>query len=436
MTFDHENPLLVGLSDAQIDTFSSKDLTSQIDRLKKHDKITDLTYLRTYTIDDKETFEIDDAISLEILESSFTIWIHISDPTTFIPLNSEIDLYARNLATSIYLAKSVTPMIPRKIVDDCFSLRSGKLSSTLSLAVNVDYDGAIISSDVKRAIIKPLYNLTYEEANELIDYAPPQEKDLSILSKLLTKRTEWRRQRGAILLEQPLGRIKYKNNIPVLNIIEPSYSRKLVSEAMILAGSILAKFALDLKVPIPYRSQSQSDLPLDKYPSKDQPLAVRNSIIKQNLIRAETSLIPDPHFSLGLDCYTQATSPLRRYSDQLVHRQILAKIDNGNSNSTEHLLQILSQIKRPQNQAIQIMREDNLSLQYEWFCRNKDKIWKTYYLRILSQNQHIVLLYFEELEMDIACKLEKLEKWLIGQSLEICINEFDTETNVILFKSI
>ena len=61
--------------------------------------------------------------------------------------------------------------------------------------------------DICQSLIMPNYNLTYQEADELIDYRPPQELDIYHLSKLLSRRREWRKKQGALLLDQHEGRI-------------------------------------------------------------------------------------------------------------------------------------------------------------------------------------------------------------------------------------
>ena len=85
--------------------------------------ILDLTNLNTYTIDDNNTFEIDDAISLDINYSKVTVWIHKADPSSLIQPSSEIDLIARERAVSLYLGDKVVPMLPKMLVEKIMSLK-------------------------------------------------------------------------------------------------------------------------------------------------------------------------------------------------------------------------------------------------------------------------------------------------------------------------
>ena len=379
-------------------------------------KILDLTHLKTYTIDDKDSYEIDDAISLEERGLTKLIWIHISDPTSVIPKDSVVDLKARSKALTIYLANKVIYMLPKDIIN-LMSLKQGKSSLTLSVGVNIDLEGNILNYIVSRALIKPNYNLTYEEADELIDYSPEEERDLLALSKTMELRRKIRGNNGAIQLEQPEGRFKIQDDIRVLNIIEPTESRKLVSECMILLGHVIASYAESNRIPVLYRSQGITTKTANQPIENANIPAVNNSVIKQRLTRAITSTQSNQHYSLGLNIYVQATSPLRRYSDMLVHRQILAYLDDNPMYSRDELNRLLYDLEPCQRQAIDIMKEDKSINQFKWFTSNSRRIWATYFLRYLSKKKNTVLLYFEELEMEISCTIMNIDSWDIGKRL-------------------
>ncbi|WP_320667702.1 ribonuclease catalytic domain-containing protein [Prochlorococcus sp. MIT 1307] len=432
---EYESKLNIELTSQIFSTsLESKDAyNKRCNQLLLNKKLLDLTHLKTYTIDDHETFEIDDAISLDIKDGRRIVWIHISDPSTFIPINSQIDLEARKKSTSIYLSTTTQPMLPRDLVENNFSLKAGKKTATLSISIELDNEGNILNYNIQRGFISPRYNLTYDEANELIDYAPPEENDLSELSNLLNKRREWRKVNGAIFLEQPYGRLKVIEGKQIIQITEPSMSRKLVSESMILFGTIVAKYAKKMSIPIPFRSQHRTRN-TNSLIRGSHHLAILNSSIKQNLPKATTSTKAGYHFSLGLDCYSQATSPLRRYTDLLVHRQVLGTLDKMSIYSEEEISDILTSLMISHKQSIDIMREDLLSSQRNWFLKNKEKIWQTFFLRRLSKTQGVTLLYFKELEMDLACHLNSLGEWNIGDKLEIIFNDIPDSSKILSFK--
>ena len=86
-----------------------------------------MTSMRTYTIDDDSTEELDDAISLELKGSESIIWIHIADPSSSIPVGSALDEQALKKASRVYLVRGVEPMLPIELVRDIFSLEPGRV---------------------------------------------------------------------------------------------------------------------------------------------------------------------------------------------------------------------------------------------------------------------------------------------------------------------
>ena len=325
-------------------------------------------------------------------------------------------------------------MLPKRLVENVFSLKSARVSSALSVFIRLDSTGRIIDYGIHKSIVKPKYNLTYDEADDLIDYAPPQEKELALLSLLLSKRRQFRQSNGAIFLEQSQGRFIVNNEQIDLKIIDQSPSRRLVSECMILFGTVIADYAITNKLPVPYRCQGETHNSLSLNSFSSEISAVRNSFVKQNLLKATTNIYPKRHFSLGLDAYVQATSPLRRYSDLIVHRQIISELDNTSLYTESEVVEILREINRPQQQAIEIMREDQSSVLFNWFLSRRSVIWKTYYLRGLRLKEKLVLLYFETLEIEAAVNLIEVKDWEIGDRLDIRIHHIDNEHSKMIFK--
>ena len=134
----------------------------------------DLTGLRTVTIDDEDTLDIDDGLALERLEGGGArIWIHVADPGRLIAAGSPLDLEARRRATSLYLAGGHLPMFPLQLASGPFSLRAGQRCSAWSLWVELDNEGAIQASGLSPSWVKPIYRLSYADADELIELAPP-----------------------------------------------------------------------------------------------------------------------------------------------------------------------------------------------------------------------------------------------------------------------
>ena len=86
-------------------------------------------------------------------------------------------------------------MFPEILIDQVFSLRKNNIRGSLSLGVIINNDGTISFTEIVQSLIKVNYKLSYEDADELIDYAPREEEDLSIISRLLEKRNCYRKKK-------------------------------------------------------------------------------------------------------------------------------------------------------------------------------------------------------------------------------------------------
>ena len=393
----------------------------------------DLSDLRTYTLDDAQTQEVDDAISLQSVDQYNWIWIHIADPARLIPVDSPLDLEARARATSLYLADGLRPMLPLNFAAEVLSLRAGHRCASLSVAVVLDEAGGIADTRVCRTWIRPCYRLTYEDGDELIELAPPGDEDLATLANLLKRRQLWRERQGALLFEQSEGRFQVKDDQPELHVVESSPARRLVSEAMILMGTVIAEFGKRQNLALPYRSQPPSQLPSSADLSQLIEGPVRDAAIKRCLIRGVLGTRPMAHFSLGLSAYVQASSPIRRYADLLAHRQVVAHL-GGSAPLSEHALMVqLDALNDPLRQAQQIQREDQRHWQKVWFLKHHQEQWPALFLRWLRPQDQIALVHVECLAMDLVCKLNGLIDPRPGLALIMRVLVVDPLTDQIEF---
>ncbi|MEX1323929.1 MAG: RNB domain-containing ribonuclease, partial [Synechococcaceae cyanobacterium] len=362
----------------------------------------DLSGQHAVTIDDDDTWDIDDGLGLELGPNGRPrLWIHVADPGRLVAPGSPLDLEARRRATSLYLARGTLPMFPPCLSTGPFSLRAGERCAAWSLWVELADDGAVGAHGLCRSWIRPSYRLSYSDADELIELAPPQERQLAELHALLLRRRGWRLARGALLLDQPEGRIREQDGSPVLEITEPSPSRQLVAEAMILAGAVVAEHGRRHELALPYRSQPPAELPPAHALEVLPPGPVRHAAIKACLSRGHTGSRPAPHFSLGLPAYVQATSPIRRYGDLLVQRQLGALQQGEPPLDAEAMLALLGELEAPARQAVQISREDQRHWQQVWFEAHRGEQWRCCFLRWLRAQDRLALVHVEELAMDL-----------------------------------
>ena len=359
----------------------------------------DLTGLASYSLDDSGTREIDDALSYEQCDDGCWIWIHIADPSRLIDPGSPLDLEAKRRGTSLYLADGVIPMLPLSLAAGPLSLRAGQRCAALSVAVQLDDSGEVTAHRIVRSWIRPRYGLTYADGDELIELAPPGDESLADLANLMNRRHRWRRSRGAVLFDRPEGRFRLRDGELEVHVTEPSPARLLVSEAMLLMGSVVAGFGQEQGLALPFRSQPMATLPTTEELERIPEGPAQDAAIKRCLSRGVQGTRPMPHFSLGLPSYVQATSPIRRYADLVTHRQILSQLAGTAVLPEERLGELIDDLDDPLRQSIQIAREDQRHWQQVWLARHRDQSWSVIFLRWLRPQERLALVHVSDLSL-------------------------------------
>ena len=397
-------PWQLGFS-AELEALAAELVASHDDHRPSDGQRLDLTHLTAVTIDDADTQDIDDGLALEERQGGvLRLWIHVADPGRLVAPGDPLDLEARRRASSLYLSRGNLPMFPLALATGPFSLRSGRRCAAWSIWVELAGDGAIAASGVQRSWVKPRYRLSYDDADELIDLAPPQERELEQIHRLMALRRQWRVGQGALLLDQPEGRIRERDGAPCLEITEPSSSRLMVAEAMILAGAVVAELGRSQGLALPFRSQLPAELPPPAELAQLADGPVRHAAIKRCLSRGITGTSASAHFSLGLPAYVQATSPIRRYADLVVQRQLEGLLQGGPVLGAPELQELLSELEGPLRQGIQISREDQRHWQQVWFEQHRGEQWRAQFLRWLRPQDRLGLVHVDELAMDLAAE--------------------------------
>jgi len=413
-----------------------KDIISRFKQTNNlNTSVKDLTHLKTYSIDDSETFEIDDAISLEKISDQYKLWIHIASPSSYFEYQSAIDKKARKLISSVYLSTNTYYMLPEILINIVFSLSVKEKRESLSLGVIFNEDGSIGSTEIVQSIIKVDFRLNYTEADELIDYAPKEEEDLSIISAILHRRKCWRKNSGAMEILESFGKIIVEDNIPTIKIIDPTLSRQLISEAMILYGNLISNFTKVNKIPVPYRVQQRIDkVSKDNIHDSDNKV-LYNFLLKKTMGKSYYSINPMPHSSLGLTSYLHATSPIRRYADLVVNYQLNRYLNNNELISKEDVEQIILEINNQGRQNIMRYREDQKYWLIKWFKKNSFNEYNVILLNWVNKFKNICILYFIEYHFSTICNLKSIKNLNIGDSF-IVQNIVDNNSDIIYFELI
>lgn len=271
----------------------------------------DLTGLPAYAIDDQGNQDPDDALSLD----GDRLWVHVADVAALVHAAGEIEREARSRGSNLYAPEGIVNMLPAAITEG-LGLGLREVSPALSIALRVDAQGEPRDVEVHRTWIRA-QRLTYDETELLLD----EEPFAGLLS--LGDRFRFRRESaGARSLDLPEVSVRVIDGEVMIRPLLRLRSRTLVADAMLLAGEGVARFCLEREIPIPFASQAPSEGAAVAAPQVEGVAAMyarRRTFRPTRLVSS-----PEPHAGLGLPLYTRATSPLRRYSDLLVHQQLRA----------------------------------------------------------------------------------------------------------------
>ncbi len=289
----------------------------------------DLTALETFAIDDDNCSDPDDAISLD----GDALWIHVADAAALIPPDSPLDVEARARGANLYLPETVINMLP-KGVTEALGLGLQERSPALSFKIELDETGEATCLEITPSWVC-VQRTSYSVVDQKMETSPF--KEISVITEQFRAH---RIEQGAAELNLPEVKLKTKVDGELYNLsashelviktpaeytIEISdlprlKSRDMVTDAMLMAGEAIAKFLIQNEIPAPFASQPPPD-------EKATPETLSDMFTyRKKFKRSKLHLEPELHAGLGLERYTRVTSPLRRYSDLLVHQQLRAHL--------------------------------------------------------------------------------------------------------------
>ena len=394
----------------------------------------DLTHLKVYTIDDESTLEIDDGLSLEYLADGVQrLWIHIADPTRWLLPGDELDLEARRRITTLYLPTGMISMFPAELATGPMSLVQGQVCCALSFSVILSPEGAVQDYSIYASLIKATYRLTYDDVDEMLELGVQAESELEAIAQWAKRRQTWRQSQGSISIHMPESSIKVYNDEITIQVLNDSMARQLVAEMMILAGEVAARYGQAHNLPIPFRNQPQPELPSEEELLQLPSGPVRSCAIRRCMPRSELSITPARHASLGLDTYTQVTSPIRRYSDLLSHFQIKAHLRGAPLPfSAEAVKELILSISSAAYEAVLVERQTNRYWGLEFLRRNADEIWDALMLRWLREHENLGLVLLEDLGMELPMRFTR--PVTPGDRLELKVSHADPRQDIIHFQ--
>lgn len=324
-----------------------------------------------FSIDDIETKDIDDALSCRLNgEGELEVGIYIADPASFVPKDSPLDEAAVERPLSMYLPTTTVTMFPESLSFNFASLVQDQVRPCMAFNALFDRDLELVDWSLAPAQATITQRLTYEQADDLILNAKGDIPDaLRSLARLARKLRRDREEDGAVTLNRPEFKIRvHDGDISIKRMETNTPSHCLVSELMILCNNLAARYALINDIPIIYRAQDKPAHPVESVHTYDA--YVFDQQVRK-MQRSRLSTYPAPHFGLGLDLYTQASSPLRRYADLIIQRQLSAHLRGlPLPYRQEELFTVLDNVDHTAAQNKALEREANTYWTLEYIRRN------------------------------------------------------------------
>lgn len=317
----------------------------------------DCTAMTSFTIDPTTAKDFDDALSVDRdNDGNYHLAIHIADVSHYVKPSTVLDEEAYTRGNSTYLPTTCLPMIPEELSNELCSLKENVPRLTLSVFTRLSPKGELLQYKISKSIIQSQKRFTYEEAMEVLEgkKTHPLLPKLKLLTEVASILKQKRRARGSVDLSSKEVSLDYdsKGQPTGFHVIDYDITHQMVEECMLLANEIVATHLKERKGGSLYRvhEEPNKEQSLDfrslalllGYPLKESPSAVdiqalfekaKGSALGHQLstayIRSMKLAIYSNdnigHFGLCLENYTHFTSPIRRYSDLVIHRLLFEK---------------------------------------------------------------------------------------------------------------
>ena len=328
------------------------------------------------SIDDPWTREVDDAINVERDGELWRVDVDIADGAHHVDFGDAVDREAFRRATTVYLPTGTYYMLPEAIGAGRGSLAAGKERAALRTSIWFDDEGELIRHQLSRIATTVEERLDYDRADALL--RDPDDSDASValaqLARIAERLQKARRERGALRIRRREWRIRVTDDgetVDVAELPQDSPSRDLVAEMMILTNGLAARTAVEARVPIIFRAQPPPTDPLPPIDPDDPAAFVK---LRGLIAPAALSLHPASHWALGLDAYTQVTSPLRRYGDLVQQRQLSAHLAGERPPyDADGLLKVLATVESTEQEMKRVEAAVTQRWAMEYVARLPDK---------------------------------------------------------------
>ena len=359
----------------EIPTGFSEEVLREVANVAAPDAVVgdDLTELPLVTIDGADAKDFDDAVFAEPAGAGYRLVVAVADVSSYVPVDSALDLEACARGCSVYLPGRVYPMLPSALSDDVCSLRPDVLRRCAWVELTLGPRGAVLRVDAGFGTMRSRARLTYEQVEGFLNHgdatlAPEVVESLHTLERVRRALHRRRRTRGMLDLDLPEVAVALTDDgqhIDGFVARARLRAHRLIEECMLAANEAVAGLLLSRGWPGIYRVHGDPDEgKLKAFQRIARVLAPqlrtddlvdhrgmnrlleamegtpRGRILSMQLLRslprAEYSTEANGHFGLGTREYLHFTSPIRRYPDLEVHRVLRAMLSDEPLDEVAH----------------------------------------------------------------------------------------------------
>ena len=328
-----------------------------------------------FTIDGEDAKDLDDAVSVEKLENeNYILSVHIADVSNYVKEGSFLDREAIIRGTSVYMLNKVIPMLPKELSNGICSLNEGQDRLTLSVIMEIDNKGNIVSSEVVKGVINVTKRMSYTGVQKVLDEQPEEDykpylEQIKLMEELAHILEDKRKTQGYLDLDIPESKITLDKNGYAIDVgkYETTFANQIIEQFMLTANEVIAEKFYWLEAPFIYRVHETPDQEkiselnkflfnfgykikgskenihpkafssiLEDVKGKDEEKLVSNLILR-TLKVARYEAQNKGHFGIAGKYYCHFTSPIRRYPDLYIHRIISKYIETNYTPSQEYL---------------------------------------------------------------------------------------------------
>ena len=315
------------------------------------------------TIDGADAKDLDDAVSVTRLENgNYVLGVHIADVSHYIKEDGPLDREAMKRGCSVYLIDQVVPMLPHQLSNGICSLNPQVDRLTLSIEMELDSTGDVVSHRIFESVIRTVHRLIYSEISDLLEHQDAflAEKfrdilpDLTRMEELARILRHKRDARGSLDFDFDEAYITLnEQGIPLaVETSDRRIANRIIEEFMLVANETIAEHYFWMELPFVYRIHEKPSLEkmeefkrfvagfgyrLKGNPEFIHPRALNeiltqvagkpeehvvSTIMLRSMKKAFYGIECQGHFGLGVKYYCHFTSPIRRYPDLMIHRII------------------------------------------------------------------------------------------------------------------